>query len=57
MKKLYLWSKRWSTARGEHWIIERLCEPATAEQWLEVFQKDEPTVEFKLSYKRPKIEE
>jgi hypothetical protein len=54
MKKLYLWSKRFSTAQGHHWKIERECLQETAQQWLEVFQKDEPDVKFVISSNKPR---
>jgi len=49
-----LWSRRWSVARGESWVWERDCMPATANEWLEVFRKSEPTVMFVLSYSKPR---
>lgn len=49
-----LWSKRWSTARGWHWVLERECSKENASAWLAVFQKDEPGVEFILASRRPK---
>ena len=50
-----LYSKRFTPARGWHWELERGCNISTANDWLEVFQKDEPTVEFKISKKTPKL--
>jgi hypothetical protein len=48
-----LWSYRWSFARGWRWQLERECHIETSLQWLEVFKKDEPSIKFKLSKKRP----
>ncbi len=50
----YLWSKRFSPARGWHWRQERDCLPNTASQWLDIFQRDEPGVEFILSDEKPR---
>jgi len=36
-----------------YWDHQRGCAPETAQQWLEVFQRDEPQESFKLSRKRP----
>lgn len=55
MKITNLWSKRWNPARGHHWKLERECSIENSFAWLEVFQKDEPDVEFKLSEKKPRI--
>lgn len=52
---LNLWSKRWSTAKGWHWKLERDCLPENKDAWLDVFQKDEPTIEFKVCLNRPKL--
>lgn len=49
-----LWSKRWSTARGWHWKLERECELANSQEWLAVFRMSEPDIEFKLSKIKPK---
>jgi hypothetical protein len=54
-KETGLWSKRFSTAQGWHWKLERLCNHENAEQWLSVFSKHESEVEFKLSDKKPRI--
>lgn len=55
---LKLWSKRWSTARGWRWEIDRDLNaecPEECKAWLAVFQKDEPGIEFKMSVKKPKL--
>ena len=49
-----LWSYRWSFAHGWKWQLERECNIETSSQWLEVFKKDDPSIEFKLSNKKPK---
>lgn len=54
MKKYYLWSKRYSVAQGNHWKLERECLESTAQQWLEVFRKDEPEVLFVVSHNKPR---
>lgn len=51
---IQLWSKRWSTARGWEWKLERKCSMEDSQEWLRVFKKGEPEVEFKLSNKKPK---
>lgn len=45
-----LW--RYNAITGE-WKLERTCAPETAEEWLKIFQKDEPEASFKLSRKKP----
>ena len=49
-----LYSKRFTIARGWHWKLERECLEENAKSWLEVFQKDEPSITFKISKKTPK---
>lgn len=36
------------------WRIERTCAPETADQWLALFQTDEPNAHFKLSRFSPR---
>lgn len=36
------------------WRMERACLPGTAQQWLELFQKDEPNAYFALSRFSPR---
>ena len=38
------------------WRIERMCKPDTAQQWLEMFQKDEPGAYFALSRFSPRFD-
>lgn len=54
VETINLWSERWTFAHGWHWKYERTCHIETSEQWLEVFQKDEPLIKFKLSKTKPK---
>ncbi len=46
---VYLWSHRWSPSRGWRWVRERPVIDATAADWLEVYTRDEPGVEFVIS--------
>ena len=55
IETISLWSYRWSFSHGWHWKYERTCHIDTSNQWLEVFKKDEPTIQFKLSKKKPRI--
>lgn len=52
---LNIYSKRWSTAKGWYWKLERDTLPENADAWLAVFQKEEPSIEFVVSAKMPKI--
>lgn len=52
-----LYSLRWSIARGAFWKKERDCIEITSKEWLKIFQRDEPNVEFLLSEKMPKMTE
>jgi hypothetical protein len=38
------------------WRAERACEPETAQQWLELFQKDAPQDHFVLSRLTPRFD-
>lgn len=53
---MILWAKRWNVAHGVTWSKERSVTPDTAENWLAIFQKDEPEIEFRLSDKKPRVE-
>lgn len=46
-----LW--RYNTTTGI-WNLQRICDDDTAAQWLEVFKRDEPRAQFKLSKRQPK---
>jgi hypothetical protein len=37
------------------WRIERMCDAATAQQWLSIFQRDEPKAHFALSRFSPRF--
>lgn len=50
-----LWALRSSVARGKEWVAERKVSDETAQKWLEVFQKDEPAIQFTISDKKPKV--
>jgi hypothetical protein len=54
MKLISLWSFRFSVAKGFHWQHERECLLSNGLKWLEVYSGDEPGIEFKLSYSKPK---
>jgi hypothetical protein len=51
MTKMGLW--RYDAITGM-WKLERNCEKETASDWLAVFKKDEPSVVFILSRKKPR---
>lgn len=38
-----------------YWRMERRCDPDTAQQWLELFSKDEPDAHFALSRFAPRF--
>ena len=46
-----LW--KYNTATG-YWKLERNCDDATAQTWLNIFKRDEPGTAFKLSRSKPK---
>jgi hypothetical protein len=50
-----LWSERWSVARGRHWVLERECADATANEWLAVFRNSEPGIRFVLAVRKPHL--
>jgi hypothetical protein len=52
---LGLYGKRQRSSGGFYWAHERDCTVENSLQWLELFQNDEPGVEFILSKKAPKI--
>ena len=53
MQTTNLWSIRWCTAKGWHYVKERECEIENGEAWKQVFSKDEPEITFILSEKKP----
>ena len=52
-KKLHLWALRWTVARGWQWEKMREVTHDTAQQWLEIFKKDEPEVRFTVNTSKP----
>lgn len=52
-KKLTLWSKRHTPARGNFWQAEREVTEETAQQWLAIFRADEPKVLFLVNNRKP----
>lgn len=48
-----IYSKRFSPARGNHWVVERDCTEETAQEWLKIFRDDEPAVLFLASNRMP----
>jgi hypothetical protein len=52
-RKLKLFSRRHSIARGNHWKFERDVTEANAQEWLAVFRKDEPDVLFLVNNRKP----
>lgn len=40
-------------ARTGFWQLERACDQANAQQWLAIFQGDEPSAKFVLSKNKP----
>jgi len=49
-----LWSKRYSVARGWYWKYERDVTDFSADGWVEIYEKDEPNVEFRVSVQKPR---
>lgn len=37
-----------------YWALARMCAADTADAWLAVFQRDEPSVQFVLSVTKPR---
>jgi len=54
-KTLTLWSLRTNAARGNHFVAERQVTEETAQEWLSVFRKDEPSVSFVATARKPKL--
>jgi len=50
-----IWSKRFSVAKGNHWVAERDCTESNAKEWLAIFQADEPNVLFLASNRKPSL--
>lgn len=54
-KALTLWSLRVSAARGNHFVAETQVTEETAQDWLKVFRRDEPSILFLVAAKKPSI--
>lgn len=52
-KTFKIFSIRHSVAQGNHWQHERDCQELEAQQWLDIFRKDEPNVTFIASTRKP----
>lgn len=50
---LKIWSKRFTPARGNHWVLERETTEEDAQAWLKIFRDDEPGVLFLASKRKP----
>jgi len=49
-----LWARRWTTSYGWVWQLCRECYVSDKDAWLKYWVRDEPTVEFRFSNKKPK---
>ena len=49
-----IWSKRFTPARGNHWVHERNTTEENAQEWLKIFREDEPNVLFIASKRKPR---
>jgi hypothetical protein len=54
-EKISLWGLRHTFAWGWRWKKERDCYITTADEWLALFRKDEPLIQFILAKKKPKL--
>lgn len=52
---LKLWAKRFDSAYGWRWHLCRDVDASNGAQWLAVFQKDEPKIEFVISATKPRL--
>lgn len=55
LKKLTLWSIRFSAARGNHVVAEREVSENNAHDWVAAFKKDEPGICFLVSNTKPRV--
>jgi hypothetical protein len=53
--EMTLWAGRFSVTSGYGFVAERKVTEETAQDWLEVFRKDEPGVIFLVSKTKPKV--
>jgi hypothetical protein len=51
----WIWSLRWTVARGWAYVKERECTPETAVYWLALYKGDEPEVTFRAAAKAPRL--
>lgn len=54
-EKITLWSKRNNPSGGMIWKAERNVTVETANDWMKIFQADEPNVLFLCSIRKPKL--
>jgi len=50
VKQLTLW--KYNPITG-YWVSERNVLPATADQWLAIFERDEPEATFRVASRKP----
>jgi len=52
---LRVWSHRFSVAKGWHYQAERIIgDESRAQEWLSIFQADEPSIKFYLARTAPR---
>lgn len=49
-----LWKLEFSPAHGAHWVKQRDCARESAQDWLDLYQVDDPGGRYIISDKRPK---
>lgn len=54
MTNYKIWSKRFTPARGNHWVHERDCSEETIQPWLKIYREDEPNVIFIGGTRKPR---
>lgn len=50
-----LWKLEYSPARGSDWVKQRDCARDSAQDWLDLYQSDDPSGRYVISDKRPKM--
>lgn len=54
--RVTLWRLTWSHGLGVYWAAMRLCDPADADAWANVFRKDDALgAVYVASRKKPKL--
>lgn len=53
--KVTIWRLTWSHATGINWLAMRQCDESLAQEWLEIFRKDESCATYEASRKMPKM--